>query len=56
MNTSETSDMNPPAPLPVAAPLPLENLSPTPPQADSWQEREKGLHWNRLLTGDTNAR
>lgn len=45
--------MNPPAPLPVAAPRPLESLvPPAPPQEDSWSEREKSGYWSRLLTGD----
>ncbi len=53
MNTSDTAEMNTPAPLPVAAPRPLESLAPQPPpQEDAWREREKGGYWNRLLTGD----
>ena len=52
MNTIDTPHENRPAPLPVAVPQPLESLTPPPPQADAWQEREKGLYWSRLLTGD----
>ena len=54
MNTIDTPQENRPAPLPVAAPQPLESLAPPPPQADAWQEPREGLYYHPQRLGDQN--